>query len=232
MYKKRGVRCPEIFIAGMCIMLKEYGTVSKEASAELEEKKSRFIATVKPVSSEVGAQEFIAALKARYWNASHNVYAWYICGDSTMQKFSDDGEPSGTAGLPVLEAIKKLQVQDLAVVVTRYFGGTLLGAAGLVRAYGHCAALGIEAAGIIKMQLCVKVSVIIEYTLLGRMQSMIASKGITTLDTVYGQDVEIILSIPADEVQAFEALVIEATNARAIVTAGESGFVSKVESSR
>ena len=211
-------------------MQKEYGTVSKEACAELEERKSRFIATVKPVSSEVEAQEFVAALKSRYWNASHNVYAWYICGDSTMQKFSDDGEPSGTAGLPVLEAIKKLQVQDLAVVVTRYFGGTLLGAAGLVRAYRRSAALGIEAAGIIKMQLCVKVSIIIEYTLLGRVQSLIASKGITAVDVLYGQDVEIVLRIPVDELEAFEALVIETTNARAIVTAGESGFVSKAES--
>lgn len=213
-------------------MQKEYLTVSKKACAELEERKSRFIATVMPVSSETEAQEFVAALKSRYWDASHNVYAWYICGDSPIQKFSDDGEPSGTAGLPVLEAIKKLRVQDLAVVVARYFGGTLLGAAGLVRAYGRSAALGIEAAGIIKMQLCTKVSVIMEYTLLGRMQSLIASKGISAVDVVYGQDVEMILRIPVDELEALTALVIEATNARAIVTTGETGFACKMESGR
>lgn len=211
-------------------MQKEYRTVLKEGCAELEEKKSRFIANVRPVSSEEEAREFVAALKARYWNASHNVYAWYICGGSVLQKFSDDGEPSGTAGLPVLEAVKKLQVQNLAVVVTRYFGGTLLGAAGLARAYGRSAALGIEAAGIIKRQLCVEVSIIVEYTLSGRVQSLIASKGITPADTVYGQDVEIIVRIPVDEFEAFDALITEATNARAIVAAGERTFVSTADS--
>ncbi|HOQ06313.1 MAG TPA: YigZ family protein, partial [Clostridiales bacterium] len=134
-------------------MRKDYLTVSKEAVAEIEEKKSRFIATVRPVSSEQEAQDFINRLKARYWDATHNVYAYYICAGNVVQKFSDDGEPSGTAGLPVLEAIKKTGVQDVAVVVTRYFGGTLLGASGLVRAYGRSAALGIDAAGIVRKML-------------------------------------------------------------------------------
>lgn len=209
-------------------MQKEYKTIAKEASAELVEKKSRFIATAKPVSSEEEAQEFVAAQKSRYWDATHNVYAYYICGDSTLQKFSDDGEPSGTAGLPVLEAVKKLQVQDLAVVVTRYFGGTLLGAAGLVRAYGKSATLGIEAAGILKRQLCVKATVMTEYTLLGKIQSMVASKGYATVDTVYGQDVEIVLQIPVDDYDEFEASVIEASNARALITAGEKGYVNRM----
>lgn len=208
-------------------MQKEFRTIANEASAELVEKKSRFIATAKPVSGEEEAQEFVAALKARYWDASHNVYAYYICGDSTLQKFSDDGEPSGTAGLPVLEAVRKLQVQDLAVVVTRYFGGTLLGAAGLVRAYGKSATLGIGAAGIIKRQLCVKTSIITEYTLFGKLQSMIASEGLVPVDTVYGQDVEIVLQVPVDEYDGFEARVIEATNARALINAGEKSYVNR-----
>lgn len=207
-------------------MQKEYWTVAGEASAELEEKKSRFIATVKPVAGELEAQEFIASLKSKYWDASHNVYAWYICGDSTQQKFSDDGEPSGTAGMPVLEAVKRLQVQDLTVVVTRYFGGTLLGAAGLVRAYGKSASLGIEASGIIKRQLCTETAIITEYTLFGRLQSMIASRGYTIVDALYGQDVEIHIEVPVDDYELFEAQVIEATNARAIITAGEKRFVS------
>src|SRR5690606_25260700 len=100
-------------------MRKDYQTVAKEAAAEIEEKKSRFIATARPVSSEQEAQDFINRLKARYWDATHNVYAYYICAGNVVQKFSDDGEPSGTAGLPVLEAIKKAGVQDVAVVVTR-----------------------------------------------------------------------------------------------------------------
>ena len=140
-------------------MRKEYLTASGEASAEMEEKKSRFIATVKPVATEEEAQFFINSIKSRCWNATHNVYAYYIGGDTVTQRFSDDGEPSGTAGIPVLEAIKKLGVEDTAVVVTRYFGGTLLGASGLVRAYGKSAAMGIEAAGIVKRMLCVETDI-------------------------------------------------------------------------
>ena len=207
-------------------MKKEYLTVSREAAAELEERKSRFIATVRPVSSEEDAFSFIDGLKSRYWNASHNAYAYYICGGSIFQKFSDDGEPSGTAGLPVLEAVRRLQVQDVAVVVTRYFGGTLLGAAGLVRAYGKSASMGIEAAGIVKRQLCIETSIIMEYPLFGKVRNMAAASGYTVKDAVYGQDVELVLHIPVDEFESFTGLVTEATNARAIITAGEKGYIT------
>jgi len=127
----------------------QYKTISKEATVEMEEKKSRFIANVKPVSSEEEALEFINNIRAKYWDATHNVYAYYISGENIIQRFSDDGEPSGTAGMPVLEVIKRMELKDLVVVVTRYFGGILLGASGLVRAYSKSAALGIEAAGIV-----------------------------------------------------------------------------------
>jgi uncharacterized YigZ family protein len=205
---------------------KEYWTVSQVGFAELEEKKSRFIATVRPVTTEEEATSFVSGLKAKYWNATHNVYAYYICGGNTLQKFSDDGEPSGTAGLPVLEAAKKLKVQDLAIVVTRYFGGTLLGASGLVRAYGKSAALGIEAAVKIKRQLCIEISVMMEYMLFGKIQSIVASKGYIVKDTIYGQDVEIKMYVPFDEYDQFEAIITEATNARAFVAAGEKSYIT------
>lgn len=207
-------------------MRKEYLTVSREASAELEEKKSRFIATVRPVADEEEAHGFIEALRSKYWNATHNVYAYYICGGNLQQKFSDDGEPSGTAGLPVLEAIKKLEVQDTAVVVTRYFGGTLLGASGLVRAYGKSAVMGLEAAGIVKRQLCIETGIALDYSLLGKLQALAASKGYRVKDTIYAQDVDMYLYIPVDEFEAFSALVTEATNARAIVYAGEKSYIT------
>lgn len=207
-------------------MRKEYLTVSNEATAELEEKKSRFIATVGPVTSEDEAHSFINSLKTRYWNATHNVYAYYICGDNTMQKFCDDGEPSGTAGMPVLEAMKRLDVQDAAVVVTRYFGGTLLGASGLVRAYGKCAAMGIEAAGIVKRQLCIEAEIALDYSLLGKVQAIVASKGYKVKDTVYAQDVDIYLYVPVDEFDVFSALLTEATNARAFLYAGEKAYIT------
>ncbi|HWR59961.1 MAG TPA: YigZ family protein, partial [Clostridia bacterium] len=151
--------------------------------------------------------------------------AYYICGNNLMQKFSDDGEPSGTAGLPALEAIKKSGVQDAAVVVTRYFGGTLLGASGLVRAYGRCAAMGIDAAGIIRMQLCVKAEIALDYPLLGKVQAIVASKGYRVKDTVYAQDVEMCVYVPVDDFEAFSALLTEATNARAILFAGEKEYI-------
>ncbi len=207
-------------------MRKEYFTVSGEATAELEEKKSRFIATVKPVTSEEDAYGFINGLKSKFWNATHNVYAYYICENQLFQKFSDDGEPSGTAGLPVLEAMKKLNVEDTVIVVTRYFGGTLLGAAGLVRAYGKCAAMGIEAAGIVKRQCCIEAGIALDYSLLGKIQAIIASKGYKVKDTVYGQDVDIYVYVPVDEFDAFSELLTEATNARAFVYAGEKSYIT------
>ncbi len=210
-------------------MQKEYRTVEKEASTEFEEKKSRFIATVKPVSTEEEAVRFIEGLRSRYWDASHNVYAYYIndnSGNSIFQRYSDDGEPSGTAGLPVLEAIKKQQLQDVAVVVTRYFGGTLLGAAGLVRAYGKSASLGLEAAGVIKRQLCYAVGLISEYTWLGKVQSLIAGKGYLIDKAVYEQDAEIYVFVPVAEHEGFCSLVTEATNARVLISTGERSYIT------
>lgn len=208
-------------------MRKDYLTVSKEAVAEIEEKKSRFIATVRPVSSEQEAQDFINRLKARYWDATHNVYAYYICAGNVVQKFSDDGEPSGTAGLPVLEAIKKTGVQDVAVVVTRYFGGTLLGASGLVRAYGRSAALGIDAAGIVRKMLCIETRVTMDYPLLGKLQATIASKGYSVKDTLYADNVVMDVYVPVDEFDNFSAMVTEASNGRAGISTGEKVYITK-----
>lgn len=206
---------------------KEYLTVLNEGVAELEEKKSRFIATVSPAASEDQAQRFVERLKTRYWNASHNVYAYYLYNGALAQKFSDDGEPSGTAGLPVLDVIKKMNVQDVAVVVTRYFGGTLLGASGLVRAYGKCAAMGIEAAGIVTRQLCREVRIEMDYSLLGKIQALALTKGYKAKDTVYAQDVNMYLYVPVDEFDMFSALVADASGARAVVHAGDNSYVTK-----
>lgn len=207
-------------------MRKEYITVSREATAELEEKKSRFIATVRPTQTEEEAQAFIQSLKTKYWNATHNVYAYYMCGNSLVQKFSDDGEPSGTAGLPVLEAIKKLGVEDATVVVTRYFGGTLLGAAGLVRAYGKCASMGIEASGIIKRQLCFETEVGLDYSMLGKIQSLVVENGYKIKDTVYSEDVTMSLYVPVDKLEELTSLITEATSARALVTPKDKSYIT------
>jgi len=205
---------------------KEYKTVLNHAVYEIDEKKSRFIASVKPVSTEDEAIRFINDLKSKYWDATHNVYAYYIGGINIIQRFSDDGEPSGTAGLPVLEVIKRMEVRDLVVVVTRYFGGTLLGASGLIRAYGKSASLGIEAAQIVRRKLCREITVILEYTLLGKVQSLLVSKGFLIKDVIYEQDVKITVFIPEDEVEAFINFITETTNAKAIVEMGQKTYVT------
>ena len=206
-------------------MLKEYKTILNLAVAEIEEKKSRFIATVKPVCTEEEAINFINELKTRYWDATHNVYSYYLGGDNVIQRFSDAGEPSGTAGLPVLEVIKRTGVQDLVIVITRYFGGTLLGAAGLIRAYSKSAAAGIELAGIVRKQLCTEVNLMMEYTLFGKLQSMLLAKGYAIKNVVYHQDVEMKVYVPVDDCESFAGLIDEFTNARAILEFGENVYV-------
>lgn len=206
---------------------KEYFTILNTSEAELEEKKSRFIASVKPVPAEETAQEFIAAVKSRFRDASHNVYAWNIYGKTFQQKFSDDGEPQGTAGLPVLEAIKKAGVQDVVVVVTRYFGGTLLGASGLARAYGKCAHLGLEAGKIIKKIRCIEVTIIAEYALYGKINSYIIKSGYQIKETKYIQDAEITVYIPVENTGSFMSEIDELTNARAITIKGNPVYITQ-----
>lgn len=198
-------------------MKKEYFTILNEAVAEYEEKKSKFIGSIKPVKSEEEAIEFINSLKSKYWDATHNVYAYYLGGDVQTQRYSDDGEPSGTAGLPVLEAIRRQNLQDMVIVVTRYFGGTLLGAAGLVRAYGKSASLAIEEAKIIKRMLCREISITVEYTMFGKVQSALLNDNHIIKDTIYTQDVELRVYVPIDGVEALKNDMIEITNANCIM---------------
>ena len=140
----------------------QYRTVKNEAEDEFVERRSRFIGRVKPVKTEEDAVSFIRACKSKYWDASHNVYA-YSLREGSVRRYSDDGEPQGTAGVPVLEVLQKSGVTDLVVVVTRYFGGVLLGAGGLVRAYSHGAKIALDAGRIITMALCQTAELVCDY---------------------------------------------------------------------
>lgn len=210
-------------------MQKEYRTVLQSAVCEYEEKKSRFIASVQPVATEEEALEFISSLKSKYWNATHNVYAYYIGGEVPAQRFSDDGEPSGTAGMPVLEVIRRMNLQDVVVVVTRYFGGTLLGAAGLIRSYGKAASMGLQEATVIQRKLCTEMNILIEYTLFGKLQNALLQDGYIIQDVLYTQDVEILALIHAGEEEKFLEYITEITNGRGIVTAGVKRYVTLTE---
>ncbi|NLY43980.1 MAG: YigZ family protein [Clostridiaceae bacterium] len=208
-----------------------YKTVYRQAQAEIVEKKSRFIASVKPVSTEEEAIRFIDEMKSRYWDATHNVYA-YVIGDGNIQRYSDDGEPAGTAGIPTLEVIKKEQLHDVVVVVTRYFGGTLLGAGGLVRAYGRSAKEGLVAAGIITMQLCDCIQIKSDYTLLGKIQHEISNSGHIIDGIVYEQDVTINVLVLTEQSDQFIKKMVDITNGRVIIKKQDTKYIAVDEQGR
>ncbi|HIY33939.1 MAG TPA: YigZ family protein [Candidatus Eubacterium faecigallinarum] len=177
--------------------MKEYKTVEKEGVDEFIEKKSRFIGHVKPVKTQQEATEFINLLKSKYWDATHNVYA-YVLRENNICRSSDDGEPSGTAGVPVLDVLLKEQLVDVCVVVTRYFGGTLLGAGGLVRAYSHGSKIAVESGGIITMAPCKIMTVSVNYSFYDRMNILLADSGANVIESDFSDVVNIKFSIKAD----------------------------------
>jgi len=189
-----------------------YRTVQKEGTSEIIEKKSRFIASVKPVATEEEALEFVSQIKAKYRDARHNVYA-YVVAENNISRFTDDGEPSGTAGAPVLDVILKEGLTDVAIVVTRYFGGTLLGTGGLVRAYGKSAKDGVINAKICEKIYCYEVQIKAPYDLLGKIQYIVASGDYIQGETEYGADVETTVFVKFDLIDKFLNEIKEATNA-------------------
>ena len=157
-------------------MEKDYKTVLENAKDEFVEKRSRFIGYCRPVKTEKEAVDFINEIRSEHWNATHNVYA-YSLREGNIKRYSDDGEPSGTAGMPVLDVIVKNEIYDVAVVVTRYFGGVLLGTGGLVRAYSHGSKIALEAAQIVMMQNCLMCECECAYNQYGKVSSLIMGLG-------------------------------------------------------
>jgi len=162
----------------------EYVTLHSAAQDEFTEKRSRFIGYAQPVQTEEEALEFISKIKKQHWDAKHNVYA-YSLRAGQIRRYSDDGEPQGTAGVPVLEVLQKGGITDAVIVVTRYFGGILLGGGGLVRAYGHAASIAVKAAGTEERILCDELQVRCDYAQYGRVQPLILEHGGVISDTVY-----------------------------------------------
>ena len=192
-----------------------YIMLSKGAEAELVEKKSRFIATVRPVSSEEEAVAFIEEMKKKYYDARHNCSAFVIGSKAELTRSSDDGEPSGTAGRPMLEVLLGSEIRNIAVVVTRYFGGVLLGTGGLVRAYSGAVKLALEQCETVRKHFGVKLKIKTDYNSVGKIQYLLASKGITIQDSVYAVDVEMTVIVPIEEYDRLYKELVEATSARA-----------------
>lgn len=186
----------------------EYKTILNQASDEFIERKSRFIGYIKPVTTQEEAVSFINEIKSKHWDATHNVYA-YVLREGQVRRYSDDGEPQGTAGIPVLDVLLKENVTDCVVVATRYFGGTLLGAGGLVRAYSHTAKIAVDAGQVITMKLCKVLKVTCDYNFYGRLNSFIPEMGGVIDDTQFADNVTVTFKLPVDDVATFDAKLVD-----------------------
>lgn len=210
--------------------MKEYiKMVYRGGEGEIVEKKSRFIATVRPVSTEEEAVLFIEEMKKKYWDARHNCYAFSVGKEQEVLRFSDDGEPGGTAGKPILEVITGQKLHDVAVVVTRYFGGTLLGTGGLVRAYTAATQAGLANSLVVEQKLAKLFKITTDYTDIGKLQYLFASEQIDVVNTSYEAEVEVQLVIPVAEIPRIEKQITEVTSARALMDIGDECYYFKLE---
>lgn len=209
-------------------MILRYKTVYEGGSDEIVEKKSRFIADVKPVHSEEEALEFLEGIRKKYWDARHHCFAYVIGERSQIQRCSDDGEPNGTAGKPMLDVILGEELHDTVVVVTRYFGGTLLGTGGLVRAYQGATKAGIEASTIITKCWGRKLRIGTDYTGLGKIQYILGQRGLSILDTIYTEKVLIEVLVPQEEVEKVKAEITEGTGAQAQIEEGDECYFAEM----
>ncbi|MDD6810756.1 MAG: YigZ family protein [Lachnospiraceae bacterium] len=192
-----------------------YKIIEQGGMGEIEEKKSRFIANVSPVHTEEEALAFVEAMKKKYWDARHNCYAYVLGEKAQLMRFSDDGEPSGTAGKPILEVMLGLEVRNVAVVVTRYFGGTLLGTGGLVRAYTQAAQAGMEASVIRTMRYGVLLQITTDYNGIGRIQYLLGQRKISIEQPEYTDVVSLKIKLPVEEEEAVRKEITEATAGKA-----------------
>lgn len=205
-----------------------YRVIVEEGTGEITEKKSRFIATVKRVESEEEAAAFVEAMKKKYWDASHNCSAMVIGERGELTRCSDDGEPSGTAGRPMLEVLLSERLRNAAVVVTRYFGGTLLGTGGLVHAYTQAVREGLSGCKLGTMRAGVRLEVLTDYNGIGKILYIMGTKGIEPEDSLYTDTVQLVLLVPAEDKEALCKEFTEATAGKAKITVKEElYFVDK-----
>lgn len=202
-------------------MADRYKILYEGGEGETEVKKSRFIATTRPVKSEEEAVSFIAEMKKKYWDASHNCSAFTIGRNHELTRCSDDGEPAQTAGRPMLDVLLGEDVHDLCVVVTRYFGGTLLGTGGLVRAYSGAVKEGLLNSQIVEKFRAYQMDVRTGYTGVGKIQYILAQENITVMDSIYTDQVEFKLLVPVERYEDLEKQLIEGTNGGARLEKGD-----------
>ena len=205
-----------------------YKILYKEGEAEISEKKSRFIAHIAPAQTEEEAQAFVEKIKKQYWDARHNCWAYSIGEKQPALRCSDDGEPSGTAGKPMLEVLTGPEIHNVGAVVTRYFGGTLLGTCGLIRAYTKSTQEGIQNSVVIEKCLGQKISLTCDYTTSGKIQYLTATDHIPVLDTVYTDNVTFEMIIPIEDVGMMEKKFMEASMGKAVLEKGEESYYAEI----
>ncbi|MDZ5471932.1 YigZ family protein [Bacillus sp. 31A1R] len=208
-------------------MLPSYLTVKEYGEHEIVIEKSRFIAHISRAKTEEEAQEFIQTIKKKHWNATHNCSAYLIGENDHIQKANDDGEPSGTAGVPILEVLKKRKLKDTVVVITRYFGGIKLGAGGLIRAYGKSTSEGLNAIGIVERKLMRVMHTKVDYTWLGKLENELRSSIYTIREIHYLDKVEVETFVEESETEAFSSWMIELTNGQCEISQGMQLYLEK-----
>ena len=197
-------------------------------TGEIIEKKSRFIATVRPVRNEEEALAFLEEMRKQYWDARHNCYAYSVGRNREYTRCSDDGEPSGTAGRPMLDVILGEDIYNIAVVVTRYFGGVLLGTGGLVRAYSKAVQEGLSESLLIEKKKGISLKVTTDYTGIGKIQYIAGERQISILDSEYTDKVVLKLLVPNSETDAVQKAITEGTNGRAVMEKEKELYFAKV----
>jgi len=208
-------------------MLSSYYTVKGFGQHEIVIQKSRFIAHVSRAKTEEEAQSFIQQIKKKHYDANHNCSAYLIGEHDQIQKANDDGEPSGTAGVPILEVLKKRQLKDTVVVITRYFGGIKLGAGGLIRAYGKATSVGLNETGIVERKLMTIMHTKIDYTLLGKVENELRSSVFQLKDIHYLENVEIETYVKEEAVTQFIEWMTELTNGKSTILAGKKTYLEE-----
>ncbi|MBC2023825.1 YigZ family protein [Listeria booriae] len=193
-------------------MMEKYLTIKEAGQHEIIIEKSRFICSVIRAEDEKTAQDFIQRIKKEHWNASHNCSAYIIGERDQFQKANDDGEPSGTAGVPMLEVLKKKHLKNVAVVVTRYFGGVKLGAGGLVRAYGNSASEACNAIGIVERSLAIIISCTLDYSAHAKFENALEQQNYQIANTTFTDKVTIDVYVDSPDVSNFQEWAVNITN--------------------
>ena len=203
-----------------------YKTTAENGTASYEIQKSRFIAYTSHVETEAEARDFVAAIKKKHFDARHNCSAWVLGADSSQQKSNDDGEPGGTAGNPILEAIKQHGLTNVVVVVTRYFGGIKLGAGGLIRAYSHTASLGLEATPCLEVKPFCLMEAEMDYSLLGTVENWIRNEELRTGESAYLDKVTVRLLVEPADCEAISTELTNLTAAQCKITIHKPEYMS------